>query len=262
MELIEVLDGETFLRDMSLYRDLPWSPQQAQLLFKRTHQSEIITRETVEDLGHIAGGMSCDWLKLWTNETDFSELLQFVSELPGGVRPALVRNHKLPTWYPSCPPPLLFPSHSFLLSIFRYIFLSRKVFLELFRASYFILVCFVLCYQRKCVVEELRQRPEEDLDGISPWFAAELPVNLIESLSNTSLTAILAHIQQHFVDFLKLPRHKQMALAEKAITVLGTSQGLAEGEPLWTSWGPCCPSWTGTPWGWWTEGPWGCGWMS
>lgn len=99
------------------------------------------------DLGHIAGGMSCDWLKLWTNETDFSELLQFVSELPGGVRPALVRNHKLPTWYPSCPPPLLFPSHSFLLSIFRYIFLSRKVFLELFRASYFILVCSdVLCF--------------------------------------------------------------------------------------------------------------------
>ncbi|XP_045075601.1 stereocilin [Coregonus clupeaformis] len=110
-ELIEVLDGETFLRNMSLYRDLPWSPQ-----------------------------------------------------------------------------------------------------------------------QRKCVVEELRQRPEEDLDGISPWFAAKLPVNLIENLSNTSLTAILAHIQQHFVDFLKLPRHKQMALAEKAITVLGTSQGLAEGE--------------------------------
>ncbi|CDQ61932.1 unnamed protein product [Oncorhynchus mykiss] len=165
-ELIEVLDRETFLRDMSLYRDLPWSPQQAQLLFKRIHQSEIITRDTVEDLGHIAGGMSCDWLKLWTNETDFSELLQFVSELPGGVRPAL----------------------------------------------------------RKCIVEELRKRPEEDLDGISPWFAAELPVNLIESLSNTSLTAILAHIQQHFVDFLKLPRHKQMALAEKAITVLGLAE--------------------------------------
>uniref|UniRef100_A0A3Q3IMP4 Stereocilin LRR domain-containing protein n=1 Tax=Monopterus albus TaxID=43700 RepID=A0A3Q3IMP4_MONAL len=43
-------------------------------------------------LGHIAGGMSCDLLSLWTNNTDFAELLQFVSELPGGVRPALVRN--------------------------------------------------------------------------------------------------------------------------------------------------------------------------
>lgn len=47
---------------------------------------------THRDLGHIAGGMSCDFLKLWTNDTDFVELLQFVSELPGGIRPALVRN--------------------------------------------------------------------------------------------------------------------------------------------------------------------------
>lgn len=39
----------------------------------------------------------------------------------------------------------------------------------------------MLCYQRKCVVEELRQRPEEDLDGISPWFAAELPYEIIHS---------------------------------------------------------------------------------
>lgn len=44
------------------------------------------------DLGHIASGMSCDFLRLWNNDTDFVELLQFVSELPGGTRPALVRN--------------------------------------------------------------------------------------------------------------------------------------------------------------------------
>ncbi|XP_034151882.1 stereocilin-like [Esox lucius] len=146
---------------MSLYRDLPWSHQQAQLIFKKTHQTKNITRETVEDLGRIAGGISCDWLKLWTSETDFSDLVQFVLELPGGLRPTL----------------------------------------------------------RKCIVEELRQRPE-DMDGLSPWFAAGLPVKLIENLSNTSLTAIMTYTQQHFADFLKLPRHKQMALAEKAVTVL------------------------------------------
>ncbi|XP_015247598.1 PREDICTED: stereocilin-like isoform X1 [Cyprinodon variegatus] len=33
--------------------------------------------------------MSCDFLKCWINHTDFTELLQFVSELPGGPRPAL-----------------------------------------------------------------------------------------------------------------------------------------------------------------------------
>lgn len=49
------------------------------------------------DLGHIASGMSCDFLRLWSNDTDFAELLQLVSELPGGIRPALVRNKYPPT---------------------------------------------------------------------------------------------------------------------------------------------------------------------
>lgn len=47
---------------------------------------------TCRDLGHIAGGMSCDLLRHWSNDTDFAQLLQFVSMLPGGMRPALVRN--------------------------------------------------------------------------------------------------------------------------------------------------------------------------
>ncbi|CAF99546.1 unnamed protein product [Tetraodon nigroviridis] len=41
------------------------------------------------DLGYIAGGMSCDFLKLQSNDTDFAALLQFVTELPGAMRPAL-----------------------------------------------------------------------------------------------------------------------------------------------------------------------------
>lgn len=49
-------------------------------------------RLTCRDLGHIASGMSCDFLRLWTNETDFAELLRFVSKLSEGPRPALVRN--------------------------------------------------------------------------------------------------------------------------------------------------------------------------
>ncbi|KAL7406680.1 hypothetical protein ABVT39_024498 [Epinephelus coioides] len=88
-KLTETLDGETILRNISLYRDICWSPQQAQLLFKMIHKFKNITSNTVRDLGHIAGGMSCDFLRLWSNDTDFAELLQFVSELPGGMRPAL-----------------------------------------------------------------------------------------------------------------------------------------------------------------------------
>ncbi|XP_078113836.1 LOW QUALITY PROTEIN: stereocilin [Sander vitreus] len=88
-KLTEILNGETILRDVSLYRDIRWSPQQAQLLFKRIHKFKNITSKIVRDLGHIASGMSCDFLRLWSNDTDFAELLQFVSELPGSMRPAL-----------------------------------------------------------------------------------------------------------------------------------------------------------------------------
>ncbi|XP_059202385.1 stereocilin [Centropristis striata] len=88
-KLTETLNGETILRDVSLYRDVRWSPQQAQLLFRKIYEFKNITRKMVRGLGHIAGGMSCDFLRLWSNDTDFSELLQVVSELPGGIRPAL-----------------------------------------------------------------------------------------------------------------------------------------------------------------------------
>ncbi|KAM3876997.1 stereocilin [Diretmus argenteus] len=172
-KLAEDVTGETILRDISRYRDLHWSAQQAELLFKKIHEFENITIATVKDLGHIASGMSCDWMRLWTNETDFSELLQFVSGLPGGVRPAL----------------------------------------------------------RKCIVAELRNQPEIDLSALNSWFAATLPVKMTEDFSNTSFRAVLDHIQRHFPDFLKLPHYKQMNLAEKAITALG-SEGEIKGTTL------------------------------
>ncbi|XP_036951641.1 stereocilin [Acanthopagrus latus] len=88
-ELTETLNGEAIVRDISLYRDVLWSSQQAQLLFKKIQEYKYITNKMARDLGHIAGGMSCEFLSLWSNDTDFAELIQFVSELPGGVRPAL-----------------------------------------------------------------------------------------------------------------------------------------------------------------------------
>ncbi|KAJ8247493.1 hypothetical protein GJAV_G00247040 [Gymnothorax javanicus] len=157
------MDGAAVLRNLSYYSRLPWSPQQAQLLFKKILQAENITKETAATLGHIAGGMSCDWLRLWANETDVSEFVQFISELPGEMRPAL----------------------------------------------------------RKCVTEELRKRPETDMNALSPSFATRLPVKMMENLSNISLVAVLDFIQQNFDSFLRLPRHKQLALAEQALSVLG-----------------------------------------
>ena len=45
-------------------------------------------------------------------------------------------------------------------------------------------------------------------------------MRMLDSLSNTSLFAILEHIRHNFTHFLQLARHRQMALAEKAVDVL------------------------------------------
>ncbi|XP_053539341.1 stereocilin [Ictalurus punctatus] len=161
-KLATELDGQTILHHIHLYRNMSWSPQQAQSLFRMIQQTENITRETVLHLGRIASGMSCKSLQLWANESDFSELVRFITELPGGLRPAL----------------------------------------------------------RKCVVEELGKRPDMDLEDFDPSFTAGLPVRMIERLSNASLWAVLNHVRRDFIDFLELPRHKQMTLAEKATDVL------------------------------------------
>ncbi|KAJ3594058.1 hypothetical protein NHX12_006390, partial [Muraenolepis orangiensis] len=88
-KLMEAVDGEGVLNDLRPYSDVHWFPQQAQLLFKKIQEVQNITREYVQDLGHMTSGMSCDWIRLWTNDTDFSKLVQLVSDLPGIIRPAL-----------------------------------------------------------------------------------------------------------------------------------------------------------------------------
>ncbi|XP_048886623.1 stereocilin isoform X2 [Brienomyrus brachyistius] len=164
--LASALDGPAVLRSIATYRHLPWSPQQAQLLFKKILQTTNITRESLRALGRIASGMSCDWFRLWANESGFLELLFLVTELPGGMTPSL----------------------------------------------------------RKCVVEELLKRPRSDLNILPPSFSAGLPVQLLESLSNASFMAVLEHIRRDIGGFLRLPRHKQAALAERAVAILAISQ--------------------------------------
>ncbi|KAM4743938.1 stereocilin [Anableps anableps] len=88
-KLIPAMSGKTIWRGISAYRDVQWSPQQAQFLFRQIHEFKNLTIKTVKELGHVAAGMSCDFVRRWINHTDFTELLQFVSDLPGGPRPAL-----------------------------------------------------------------------------------------------------------------------------------------------------------------------------
>ncbi|XP_073764202.1 stereocilin isoform X1 [Danio rerio] len=173
-KIMSDLDGEAVLQHISLLKHMPWSHQQAQMLFKIIQRTVNITRESILDLGRIAGGMSCEWLMLWVNDSGFIELLQFITALPGGLRPGL----------------------------------------------------------RKCIVLELQQQPDIDLNDLDPSFAASLPLTMMEHLSNSSLIGVLEHVRQHFIDFLQLPRHKQTALAEKAIDVLGISDDGLTGVSL------------------------------
>ncbi|CAJ1049138.1 stereocilin [Xyrichtys novacula] len=165
-KLSETVTGETILRDISLYRDILWSPQQAQVLFKKINKFKNVSSSMVRNLGHIASGMSCDLLRLWRNNTDFEELLQFITELPGSIRPAL----------------------------------------------------------RRCIVEELRARPDLDPSTLGSGFAATLPVTMLENISNASFRAILDYIQANFADFLRLPHYKQTNLAEKVVSELAADE--------------------------------------
>uniref|UniRef100_A0A087YJL5 Stereocilin n=1 Tax=Poecilia formosa TaxID=48698 RepID=A0A087YJL5_POEFO len=88
-KLIPAMSGDTIWRGISAYRHAQWSPQQAQFLFRQIHEFKNITIKTVKDLGRVAAGMSCDFVRRLTNHTDFTELLQFLTDLPGGPRPAL-----------------------------------------------------------------------------------------------------------------------------------------------------------------------------
>ncbi|KAM6943343.1 stereocilin [Xenentodon cancila] len=88
-KLIPAMNGETIWSGISTYRNILWSPQQAQFLFNRIHELKNVTIKSMRDLGHIASGMSCDFLRRWSNDTDFPELLQFMSGLSGRPRPAL-----------------------------------------------------------------------------------------------------------------------------------------------------------------------------
>ncbi|KAF6722704.1 Stereocilin [Oryzias melastigma] len=88
-KLMQTTSGESIWKSINAYRDTPWSLQQFQFLFRKVHEFKNLTIKSLRDLGQIAGGMSCSLLRLWKNDTDLSELLQFVSELPGGMRLAL-----------------------------------------------------------------------------------------------------------------------------------------------------------------------------
>ncbi|KAK7913054.1 hypothetical protein WMY93_013265 [Mugilogobius chulae] len=154
--------SNSYLNNISKLIEIPWSTQQAQFLIKKIFQFQNTTSSTVRDLGLLAGGVSCNLLKKWINETE-ENIENFLTAFSGDIRPAL----------------------------------------------------------RKCIIDELRRRPEIDMNVLSSGLTLTLPVTMVEKLSNESFRNLLRYIQTHFPDFLKLPHYKQSHIAERAVAEQG-----------------------------------------
>ncbi|XP_078388347.1 stereocilin [Cetorhinus maximus] len=161
-----VFDAESFLRNRSLFSSWKWSPQQAQFIFKKIQASSNTTEHSILSLGNVAWGADCGTLQKQGLDSEFLELVRFLSEMPSGIRQSL----------------------------------------------------------RKCIIKELGRRPgilRDDVLLMGPEMVANLPLKILNSLSNDSVRAILDHVTRHAACLLTLLPHKCSFLAEKALQLLG-----------------------------------------
>ncbi|XP_075063954.1 stereocilin isoform X2 [Mixophyes fleayi] len=144
------LDTQIILRNMSLYGELAWMPQQTQFLWRKIQAGANLTKNTILTLGTLANGIECDNL----------QQLNTLSEI-------------------------------------------RDV--------------------RKCILEEIQKRLElswEDTGWMGPEFVTDLPVKLIDRLSNESVKLFLEHAHKYPKGFMELQPYKKSILAQRALHVL------------------------------------------
>ncbi|XP_038187196.1 stereocilin isoform X1 [Arvicola amphibius] len=83
------LDTAALLANRRRYRQLPWSEQQAQFLWKKMQVPTNLTLRNLQALGNLAGGMSCDFLQQISSMVDFLAVVHVLYQLPTGVRGSL-----------------------------------------------------------------------------------------------------------------------------------------------------------------------------
>nr|XP_014340349.1 PREDICTED: stereocilin [Latimeria chalumnae] len=79
---------------------------------------------------------------------------------------------------------------------------------------------------RKCIVETLLAKtnlPSKELNQLGPELLADLPLRMIDALSNQSMRLILEHVSKHMTCFLELQPHKQSRLTERVLQLLGVT---------------------------------------
>ncbi|KAM4749018.1 stereocilin [Rhinophrynus dorsalis] len=159
------LDTQILLRNMSLYGELTWMPQQTQYLWRKIQASANLTKSTILALGSLANGIECDTIQKLNTISEIKDVVKYLHSIPSGLRKSL----------------------------------------------------------RKCILEEIQKRPGlswEDTAWIGPEFVTDLPVKLIDRLSNESMKMFLEHVHKNPRSFLELQPHKKTALVQRALHVL------------------------------------------
>ncbi|XP_051677705.1 stereocilin isoform X3 [Oryctolagus cuniculus] len=83
------LDSAALLANRRRYRELPWAEQQAQFLWKKMQVPTNLTLRSLQALGNLAGGMSCEFLQQINSMADFLEVVHMLYQLSTGVRGSL-----------------------------------------------------------------------------------------------------------------------------------------------------------------------------
>ncbi|KAG8575442.1 hypothetical protein GDO81_009555 [Engystomops pustulosus] len=159
------LDTQILLRNMSLYGEVAWMPQQTQFLWRKIQAGANLTKNTILSLGTLANGIECDNLQQLNTLSEIRDVVKYLQGIPSGLRKSL----------------------------------------------------------RKCILEEIQKRPElswEDTGWMGPEFITDLPVKLIDRLSNQSVKLFLEHAHKYPKSFMELPSHKKSILAQRALHIL------------------------------------------
>ncbi|XP_028622779.1 stereocilin isoform X2 [Grammomys surdaster] len=180
------LDTVALLANRRLYRQLPWSEQQAQFLWKKMQVPTNMTLRNLQALGNLAGGMSCEFLQQISSMVDFLDVVHMLYQLPTGVRESL----------------------------------------------------------RACIWTELQRRltmPEPELTTLGPELSEldtklllDLPIQLMDRLSNDSIMLVAELIQGTPEQLLALTPLHQAALAERALKNLAPKETPISKEVLET----------------------------
>ncbi|XP_069622239.1 stereocilin [Ranitomeya imitator] len=159
------LDTQILLRNMSLYGEVAWMPQQTQFLWRKIQAGANLTKNTILSLGTLANGIECDYLQQLNTLSEIRDVVKYLQGIPSGLRKSL----------------------------------------------------------RKCILEEIQKRPElswEDTGWMGPEFITDLPIKLIDRLSNESVKQFLEHAHKYPKSFMELPLHKKSTLAQRALHIL------------------------------------------